>query len=78
MKKTYNRPEIVFENFNISSSIAACAKEADSTRDSCGYAYIAGRTLFVEENTGCSVVALDGSNGICFYIPTADTSLFAS
>ena len=77
MKKNYNKPQIFYENFGISSSIAACATGVAATEDTCGYT-VAGRTLFTANNTGCEYVTQDGEFGVCFYIPSSETNLFAS
>ena len=82
MKKTYSKPEINFDSFGISSNFAntptACAYQPDAMQmNSCGYT-IAGRSIFVESNTGCNYVAPDGAYGVCYYIPTGDSNIFVS
>lgn len=81
MKKIYTKPEISFDNFGISSNFAlsaSCTVEPNvSTRDTCGYD-IAGRHIFVAENTGCEYVSADGDFGVCYYVPTGDSNIFIS
>ncbi len=78
MKKTYSKPEINFDSFGMTSNFALCAYTADSqTRGNCGYT-IAGRTIFVAADTGCVYVSADGAFGVCYYVPTADSTIFQS
>ena len=77
MKKTYTKPRMVFESFEVETNIAACASDARATQGQC-VVYIGGMPVFVEGVTGCRFHAPDGSYGICYYVPSADNSLFGS
>ncbi len=81
MKKTYCKPEIVFDNFGISSNFAVaagCTYSPDlSTSDSCGVT-IAGRSVFINTVAGCKYKQFDGYFGICYYVPTSDSNVFLS
>ena len=75
MKKEYKKPEILFENFALSTSIAAeCEVIVAATRGTCGYP-IRGETVFMSTETGCSTgpQTTDGSgdgaahDSICYH-----------
>ena len=82
MKKTYVKPEVYFENFELSANIAAgCGagyKDKVTSHDinTCGYIYNSG----VVFNTGvCSYFSQDGTEyGLCYHQPMADNQIFAS
>lgn len=73
MKKAYNKPEIMFENFVLSTSIADdCGIDIGPARGSCGYG-IRGETVFVLDG-GCTTgpQSVDGSgeaihDSICYH-----------
>lgn len=53
MKKTYNKPEISFDNFGISSNFALstnCVNYPTNSTTDCPYLY-AGKNIFVAEST---------------------------
>ena len=77
MKKTYTKPRMVFESFEVETNIAACASDARSTQGEC-MVIIGGMPVFTIDVTGCRFKASDGSYGICYYVPSADTNLFGS
>ena len=82
MKKTYVKPEVYFENFELSANIAAgCGagyKDKVTSHDihTCGYIYNSG-VIF---NTGvCSYETADGTEyGLCYHSPMPDNQIFAS
>lgn len=82
MKKTYVKPQVYFEDFQLSASIAAgCAPETGITHSQgvCGLKF-GPKTIFVEGVSGCTDgVPDDGQTGYCYHNPT-DTlkKLFAS
>lgn len=81
MKKTYSKPEIVFEDFTISTAIAGPCGNPTGTpsKDQCGYD-MGGMIIFVTGVTGCETVIADGSmgDGLCYNIPSAGNNLFNS
>lgn len=86
MKKTYSKPEIMFEDFTLSVNIASgCDTKVEGhSSGSCGYS-TGGVIVFLETVTGClDGIALpkemDGThNGICYHTPTDDfANLFNS
>lgn len=83
MRKTYLKPEIVFEDFSLCENIAAgCEIIVPAPRSGqCGYAYEGGggATLFVDDTTGCSDHMPDSeSNGFCYHVPIQSNNLFNS
>lgn len=82
MKKSYVKPQVYFENFQLSASIAAgCAPGTGIThsQDVCGFKF-GQLTIFLEGVSGCpDGVPDDGKTGYCYHNPT-DTlaKLFAS
>lgn len=83
MKREYQKPEIVFESFALSTNIAAsCAIDADqASRGSCGYLLPGVGVVFNSNLTGCVVkVRADKGvgNELCYHVPTETKALFNS
>lgn len=87
MKKTYTKPEIVFENFSLSVSVAACQHEAsfDGDKWTCKGYYMGESdfdgplAVFIDGWNGCLYVPDDGEhNGICYHVPMEQLNLFGS
>ena len=77
MKKTYTKPQMIFDSFAVTANIASCASEANLQQGDCP-AYIAGMPVFTTDASGCRIKAQDGYHGICYYVPTADSNVFGS
>ena len=81
MKKTYSKPEILFESFALSTSIAAgCEGIVGAPNvDECGVITSSGDTIFI---AGVCDLAIpdDGSfkDGFCYHVPTSYNNLFNS
>lgn len=83
MRKTYSKPEIMFEDFTLCTSIASGCEIIIPTPISgtCGYAYEGGNgdTLFTTNVAGCiTKMSDDESNGFCYHIPVQTNNLFNS
>lgn len=82
MKKNYSAPEILFEDFTISTSIATNCEEKSDLQNAreCGFKW--GKfVIFINSTTGCSKEVVDGDskyNGLCYHVPEADYNLFNS
>ena len=81
-KKPYQKPEIVYEDFSLTTNIAAgCeAKTNLPSNNTCGM-LISGLYVFMEGMNGCSdwEVEENGNyNGICYHTPTDQNNLFNS
>lgn len=78
MKKTYNKPQIVFESFEINTSIAAgCMYLTDTKSDSNSCSYTDnGVTIFTGENAcGMDDTTADA---FCQHVPTDAYVIFNS
>lgn len=85
MKKTYTKPEIVFEDFSLCTSIAAnCEIIIDAPASgTCGYAYEGGngQTMFTKQyaTNVCNLqIDDDENNGFCYHVPIESNNLFNS
>lgn len=78
MKKAYTKPEIIFDDFSLATTIAAgCAVQTNTPSwNICGVSYGPGM-VFTSGIAACSIPADDGSYG-CYHIPTDTTKLFNS
>ena len=86
MKKAYSKPEIVFENFSLTTSIAGnCEHIYTFARDICSIPDEngLGMNIFSTGVAGTTCV-IDGSpdsktyDGFCYHIPTETNNLFTS
>lgn len=88
MKKTYTKPEILFENFSLSTNIAGTCDIKTNTpaQGTCAYVVTAGPltwNVFTSGISACTTSeaedgAADGAyNGICYDVPFGD-NLFNS
>ena len=91
MKKKYSKPDIFFEDFSLSTNIAAgCEEEPTTSTDACGIKFGKGKFIFTSELYGCNRVIPDGSddrevnmvddkgNGLCYHNPTEGYNVFLS
>ncbi len=79
MKKTYVKPQVNFEDFELSASIALnCKTQVGPTQGTCAW-IVYGRSVFVKGIEACTTVTQDGDwDGLCYHVPTADNKLFNS
>ena len=86
MKKVYAKPEIVFENFSLSTNIATgCNHQTSlqSNTNGCGMEW-GDEIIFLVGITGCMGEGRtaydmdDGSSGICYHNPSETNDLFNS
>jgi hypothetical protein len=80
MKKAYQKPQILFESFQMSSNIASGCELVTNlpTQGACGYPTRDG-VVFVDMLTGCDIGNADGPyNTFCYHVPYAESNLFAS
>lgn len=85
MKKEYSKPEIMFENFTLSTNIAADCEVKNNNNPSlnvCSYDIKFGRetkSFFTDTITACSTTEADGEyNGFCYHTPEESYNLFNS
>ncbi len=79
MKKAYSKPQIMFEDFTLTTNIAAGCEEMGTNQslNSCGMDY-SGLIVFMESMSGCTGIKVkpkegfggDGDfAGICYQVP---------
>ena len=87
MKKEYTKPQVVFEDFSLSTGIAAnCEKDANFAKGSCGVIHYApGITIFTNAAMGCLTVQTEQIptgygqyDGLCYHNPSETYNLFNS
>ena len=77
MKKQYVKPELYFENFELSMSIATCANPTHTPAGKmCEIDMGDGVVAFLSKNT-CNFTPEDGEK-YCYNVPNDDTRLFNS
>lgn len=78
MKKQYVKPELYFENFELSTSIAACANPTHTpSGGTCSVDAGNGLKAFTSDMGECNYHPQDGDSG-CYHQPTEATKLFNS
>lgn len=78
MKKPYSAPEILFEDFSLSSSIAAgCEFIANAAENVCGYQSRYGM-VFTEKVSGCDFKEPDTNDSLCYHVPNDYANIFSS
>lgn len=87
MKKVYIKPEIMFEDFTLSTNIAGdCEGEFvnNATKGACAVIGTGGVMIFSENMGVCEFTpgafgqADDTWNGLCYHVPNAEHNLFNS
>jgi hypothetical protein len=83
MKKTYEKPDIMYENFSMSTNIAAgCEEKANYGEYICGVKWGEGAfTLFTDAIFACKTKVVDGSgeyDSLCYHNPTSENNVFIS
>lgn len=83
MKKTYVKPEIVFEDFSLCNSIATnCELVIDTqSRGTCGQPIegLPGQFLFIDTVEACNRPIPDEAlDGFCYHIPMGGPNIFNS
>lgn len=84
MKKTYVKPQVVFESFILSTNIAGnCGNPTHTPAyGTCAYEweeeFVGTVKVFLDSMSACETTKEDGSNGICYHVPTDTTRLFNS
>lgn len=83
MKKKYEKPMIIIENFSLDTTIAGGCEAKTDTKGygDCGLD-MSGVSIFLDGMSGCSIkvdnVGGDGEyNGLCYHVPT-EGNLFNS
>lgn len=79
MKKTYSKPEILFEDFSLSTSIAAGCEYTNGlhAQGDCGYETRDG-IVFVIGVSGCKYTQPDTNDSLCYHVPNEYNNIFSS
>lgn len=80
MKKSYSKPDILFESFSLSTNVAAgCAVITPLPQlDECGLPYF-NWIIFQNEIQGCTKFpTTNAGDAVCYHPPTEQTNLFTS
>lgn len=81
MKRQYSKPDILFEDFSLSTAISGTCEVKTNTpsKESCGYD-VEGTTVFLTGINGCVFPIEDGSvnDGLCYHVPVDTNNLFNS
>lgn len=83
MKKPYVKPEVYFESFELSTSIATgCSagyNHSNTTFGDANHCYLIYGTdnVFLETTTGCTLTDSD-ENLFCYHVPAANDKIFSS
>ena len=81
MKKTYVKPEVYFESFELSTSIATgCEYKTNHAKNECVYEIAGGRNVFVDAKTHCLDITAPGEEygAVCYHVPIEASNLFTS
>ena len=81
MKKTYSKPDILFDNFTMTTSIAACEVEATFSRGVCGVEMTNSMTIFTDAVNGCNWKVEDADASfdfLCYHVPSDNNNVFGS
>ncbi|MCF0136880.1 MAG: hypothetical protein HUJ66_00785 [Oscillospiraceae bacterium] len=85
MKRTYTKPQIAFDSFELSQSIASCSVITNAVVAQCAYSDPeSGFNIFVESIAACSEFPQPGLpsdssfGGVCYEIPEGNLNLFSS
>ena len=79
MKKSYVKPQVLFEDFRLSADIAGNCKVITKNYNEageCGLGTVKEDTVFVENWSGCAWGPFDDS--VCYHNPTDLNRLFSS
>ena len=80
MKKVYEKPEILFESFSLSTCISKDCEVIITTSSYmvCGIGGTGGIGMFDGEISGCVFIPGEEYNGPCYHVPIDTENLFNS
>lgn len=81
MKKTYVKPQVYFEDFQLSANIAGnCAIKTMHAETECKwFKNVEGvGKVFISKELGCEYFGNDGDYSVCYHVPVDATKLFTS
>ena len=80
MKKAYVKPQVYFEDFQLSANISGgCSAISHATQGVCPYTDPElGVTIFAPNITGCTTTPPEGDNKVCYNVPDGRVVVFTS
>ena len=79
MKKRYEKPDIMFDNFTMSESVARCEEKANFARGVCSLEMGPGYFMFTDDVNSCNFKQKDLEfNGLCYHVPMDSNNVFNS
>ena len=87
MKKVYQKPAIMFEDFSLSVNVASDCEGVpvgNPSRGTCGIITSSGDIIFTDGITDCEFTPVDMGgeedqwDGFCYHVPTEYNNLFNS
>ena len=82
MKRAYQKPDIMFDSFSLSSTIAgSCSFDTNTKSQGDCHVMFGELKVFTSKVTGCKggVIVDSGQfNGLCYHVPTNDKNIFMS
>ena len=82
MKKIYSKPQILFEDFSLSTSITVGCDVQNNTpsQDQCGVYFEGVGNVFITGLNACSDFEADNGEfqGLCYHVPIDTSNLFNS
>lgn len=77
--KVYSKPDIIFEDFAMTTSISSCDVKAGFYSGDCGVQLTPFIFVFTEDANGCNAKYKDGEyNSICYHVPYDGNQVFGS
>lgn len=86
MKKVYEKPIVIFENFSLATSIASDCNQISDTqsRNQCGFDFSGVLVFMSDMDMACKDIQVENNggdgywNGICYHVPADNNNLFNS
>lgn len=80
MKKSYTKPNIMFDSFELATSIAAgCAYISTNVAPYiCGVKDEELNLILFSDMVNCTSTPPGGNDSVCYDVPTADVSVYTS
>ena len=80
MKKQYVKPELYFESFELSTSIATCDFKSNAAGNVCAIdlGFGEGNAVYMDIKNGCGRQPDPGNTKYCYNPPAAGSAVFSS
>ena len=79
MKKNYVKPQVYFEDFRLSTSIAGgCACTANSAENSCSVNVPGTSETYITDLNMCSFTVPAQNDKFCYHVPMDNKNVFSS